>query len=227
MKDAIKNILVISFIFLSLVTRAESDIDNLTQFKISSLQVFSSFSSYIYFQGDDRNRTRLLNAMRRGDQEISLLPETEVELKLKWKQISEYVKSYQSYNFDGANMSLEGGWSILQGELNNMIVANGIGQAEGIDIVQIKMESILTQYMAYANSTTGGYGVSSGGIPLEKQINSMTAGLVALAQADDKYQTLLRKWNYIKRTLLAYNSNVAPFVVMHTFDKMRDIIADY
>ena len=69
--------------------------------------------------------------------------------------------------------------------------------------------------------------MSSCDIPLEKQINNRTEELAALAQADDQYQPLLRKWNYIRRTLLAYNSNVAPFVVMHTFDKMRIMIASY
>ena len=219
--------LLISFMFLSLLCRAESDIEDITQFKIASLQVFSSFSSFIYFQGDDRNRVRLAEAKIRGDQFISSLPDSEVELKLKWKEVSEYVAVYQIHNFDGVDMSLEGGWSILQNELNSITAARSIGKAGRMDEIQITMESILSQYMAYANSTTGGYGVSSGEIPLEKQINNMTEELVALAQADDQYQPLLRKWNYIRRTLLAYNSNVAPFVVMHTFDKMRTMIASY
>jgi len=219
--------LLISFMFLSLLCRAESDIEDITQFKIASLQVFSSFSSFIYFQGDDRNRTRLTEAKIRGDQLISSLPDSEIELKLKWKEISAYVALYQSHNFDGMDMSLEGGWSILQNELNGITKSRGIGQIGRMDEVQIKMESILSQYMAYANSTTGGYGVSSGDIPLEKLINNMTEELIALAQVDEQYQPLLRKWNYIKRTLLAYNSNVAPFVVMHTFDRMRTMIASY
>ena len=225
MKDTIKKIVVFSFIFLSLTTRAESNVDNLNQFKISSLQVFSSFSSFIYFQGDDRSRTRLFNAMAGGNKAISSLSEKEVELKLKWKKISDYVTSYQAHNFDGVDMSLEGGWSILQGELSKIIAERNVAPVEGIVDIQIKMESILTQYMAYANSTTGGYGVSYGSIPLEDQIKTLKQKLTDLAQADAKYQPLLRKWSYIQGTLLAYNSNVAPFVVLHTFDGMRKMIA--
>ena len=227
MKDTIKKALVFSFIFLSLATRAESNVDNLNQFKISSLQVFSSFSSFIYFQGDDRNRTRLLTAMASGDKTNSLLSDEDVELKLKWKQISDYVASYQAHDFDGADMSLEGGWSILQGELSKIIAERNVAPVEGIADIQIKMESILTQYMAYANSTTGGYGVSYGSIPLEDQIKTLKQKLTDLAQADAKYQPLLRKWSYIQGTLLAYNSNVAPFVVLHTFDGMRKMISEY
>jgi len=48
-----------------------------------------------------------------------------------------------------------------------------------------------------------------------------------LVAKDAKYKPLARKWGYIEKTLLAYNSNVAPFVVMHTFDKMRTMIASY
>jgi len=224
---AVNILIALSFIFLSTASRAEPQTENLVQFKIASLQLFSSFSSYIYFQGDDRNRERLLKAVRRGDQAITVLPDTNVELKLKWKQITDYVDSYKSYNFDGVDMSLEGGWSILQKELNDIIAKHQMGELVGVNSVQIKMESILSQYMGYANSTTGGYGVSYSDTPLEDQITHIKQELVNLAKADDKYQPLAKKWNYIQGTLLAYNSNVAPFVVLHTFDSMRKMIASY
>ena len=225
MNKAIKIVLAVSFIFVSLASRAESGSHPMIQFKISSLQLFSSFSSFIYFQGDDRNRTRLLNAKNRGDQAIAALPDSEVELKLKWKEISEYVESYQSYNFDGVDMSLEGGWSILQRELNELIAGKEVAKATGISAIQINMETILSQYMGYANSTTGGYGVSYGDTPLEDQIKSLQQEIIILADVDSQYQPLVKKWSYIQGTLLAYNSNVAPFVVLHTFDGMRKMIA--
>lgn len=218
-------LLLIGLIFVSLSSRAESDGYPMIQFKISSLQLFSSFSSFIYFQGDERSRTRLLNAKNRGDQTIAALPEPAVELKLKWQEISEYVESYQSHNFDGVDMSLEGGWSILQRELNELIAGKEIAKATGISAIQIQMETILSQYMGYANSTTGGYGVSYGDAPLEDQIKSLQQELTTLANADSRYQPLVKKWSYIQATLLAYNSNVAPFVVLYTFDGMRKMIA--
>lgn len=227
MKQSIIIVFAISFMFLSLASRAESDVDDFVQFKIASLQLFSSFSGFIYFEGDDRNRTRLLTAKNLGDQAISSLPESETKLKIKWKQISAYVESYQTHNFDGVDMSLEGGWSILQYELNEIIAARGIRQAKGIEATQIKMEGILSQYMAYINSTTGGYGVSYGDEPLEEKIKNMTQELSALAQENKKYQKLFKKWSYIQGTLIAYNSNIAPFVVLHIFDSLRKIIARY
>ena len=227
MKHFIKKILVTSFIFLSLATRAEPDTNDFVQFKISSLQLFSSFSSFIYFQGDDRSRTRLINAISRGDQAISRLPDSEVELKLKWEVMSDFVESYQAHNFNGADMSLEAGWSIHQRELNDIVAGRDANKVNEISGVQIKMETILSQYMGYANSTTGGYGVSYGDVSLEEQIEIIKQELVRLAQEDVQYQPLLRKWSYIQGTLLAYNSNVAPFVVLHTFESMRKIIASY
>jgi hypothetical protein len=226
-KRSIPKVLIISLAFFSLLSHGDEYSDKVTQFKISSLQLFSSFSSFIYFQGDNRNRIRLMNAKNLGDQAISELPDSEVALKLKWKQVSDYVNDYQAYEFNGADMSLEGGWGLLQGELNVVISDLGLSAPKGISGIQVDLEVILGQYMAFANSTTGGYGVSNNDIPLEDQINTMTQTLIALAQADVKYQPLLRKWNYIRSTLLAYNSNVAPFVVMHTFDSMRTMIAEY
>jgi len=231
----VKILLVISIIFLPSVSRAESDYNNIVQFKITSLQLFSSFSSFIYFQGDDKNRKRLLTAKAQADAAVSTLSGSSVELKLKWQQISDYIESYQAHNFDGSNMSLEAGWSILQGELNNIISMlethsislSGAVVPLKIDNIRIKMETILSRYMVYANSTTGGYGVSYGETPLEEEIMTMKQELTELAQTETKYRSLLKKWNYIESTLLAYNSNIAPFVVLHTFDRMRKMIASY
>jgi hypothetical protein len=226
-KKYIKKSFAIILFSLPLICSAESNNDNLLQFKISSLQLFSSFSAFIYFQGDDRNRTRLMNAKTKGDQAISQLPDSEVRLKLKWIDISDFVASYKSHRFDGLDMSMEAGWSIHQKELIAILAERNTVEATGIADIQIKMETILSQYMGYANSTTGGYGVSYGNVSLEEQINIMQKELSELVQADNKYQSLFKQWNYIQTALLAYNTNVAPFVVLHTFDRMRKIIASY
>jgi hypothetical protein len=223
-----KSFLIIVFL-LPMVCSAESNNDNLLQFKISSLQLFSSFSAFIYFQGDDRNRSRLLNAKKKGDQAISLLPDSEVKLKLKlkWIEISNFVASYKTHRFDGLDMSMEVGWSIHQKELIAILAERNKVETTGIADIQIKMETILSQYMGYANSTTGGYGVSYGSVSLKEQIEIMQEELSELAQADNKYQSLFEQWSYINKALLAYNTNVAPFIVLHTFDRMRKIISGY
>ena len=225
MKQFIKTILIINFAFLSLFSHAEEYADKVTQFKISNLQLTSYISSFIYFQGDDRNRNRLLNAKNLGDQAISRFPESEVKLKLKWQQVSDYITNYQSSDFDGENMSIGGGWDILHGELSLMISALESPSPGSISDIQVNLESILSRYMTFANSTAGGYSVKNSDTPLEEEIKSMDQALSGLAQADAKYLPLLRKWKYILGTLLAYNSNVAPFVVLHTFDGMRKMIA--
>lgn len=224
-KILIKKAFVIILFSLPVVCSAESNNDNLLQFKISSLQLFSSFSAFIYFQGDDRNRARLMNAKKKGNQAISLLPDSEV--KSKWIDISNFVASYKTHRFDGLDMSLEAGWSIHQKELIAILAERHTVEATGIADIQIKMETILSQYMGYANSTTGGYGVSYGNVSLEEQIKIMQKELRELAQADNKYQSLFKQWSYIQKPLLAYNTNVAPFIILHTFDRMRKIIAGY
>lgn len=210
-----------------MASKAESNTDEFAQFKISSLQLFSSFSSFIYFQGDDRNRARLQNAKKQGDIALSSLPDTEVALRAKWRQITEYVESYEFHDFDGVDMSLEGGWSIHQNEFNKIIDERAASKIDAINELQIRMETILSQYMAYANSTTGGYGVSVSGISLDKQIDNMTTEISGLVETSEKFKPLQKRWNYIQGTLLAYNSNVAPYVVLHTFEGMRKMIASY
>lgn len=237
MEHIIKKALCISLLFFSLAVRAESDIDGFTQFKISSLQLVSSFSSFIYFEGDKRNQLRLQQAKIKGDQALAQLAIPNAELTLKWQQISDYLDSSQGSEFD---VNLEAGWSILQGELSQIINVyeaalvseKGASMQSNSDVknisrLQVKMETILSRYMAFANSTLGGYGISSKGTPLEEQIQSVSVEMKELAAQDIKYKPLANKWGYIDKTLLAYNSNVAPFVVMHTFEKMRKIIAAY
>jgi hypothetical protein len=236
-KHIIKKALCFSFLFFSLAVRAESDIDGFTQFKISSLQLVSSFSSFIYFEGDKRNQLRLQQAKIKGDQALAQLTIPNAELTLKWQQISDYLDSSQGSEFD---VNLEAGWSILQGELSQIINVyeaalvsekgasmQSNSDAKNIIRLQVEMETILSRYMAFANSTWGGYGISSMGTPLEQQIQSVSVEMKGLAAQDVKYKPLANKWGYIDKTLLAYNSNVAPFVVMHTFEKMRKIIAAY
>jgi hypothetical protein len=236
-KHIIKKALCFSFLFFSLAVRAESDIDGFTQFKISSLQLVSSFSSFIYFEGDKRNQLRLQQAKIKGDQALAQLTIPNAELTLKWQQISDYLDSSQGFEFD---VNLEAGWSILQGELSQIINVyeaalvsekgasmQSNSDAKNIIRLQVEMETILSRYMAFANSTWGGYGISSMGTPLEQQIQSVSVEMKGLAAQDVKYKPLANKWGYIDKTLLAYNSNVAPFVVMHTFEKMRKIIAAY
>lgn len=210
----------------SLVTRADAANDTFVKFQISSLQLFSSFSSFIYFQGNERNIKRLLAARDNSNRMIAALPDDEVELRAKWKDINDYIEKHKDHQFDGADMSLEAAWSIHQREFNKIINKRTAGDIRVIDNIQIKMEAILSQYMGYANSTTGGYGVSFADVPLEQLIANLSKELDALVEADDKYKELNKLWNYIQKTLLAYNSNVAPFVVIHTYERMRKEIAN-
>jgi hypothetical protein len=122
---------------------------------------------------------------------------------------------------------MEAGWGIHQKELIATLAESQAIEATGITDIQIKMETILSQYMGYANSTTGGYSSSYGDLSLEEQIKILQKELSELAQADNKYQPLLKQWSYIQTALLAYNTNIAPFVVLHTYDRMRKIIASY
>ena len=229
--------LVVTLLFFSLFSRAESNIDNVIQFKIASLQLLSSFSAFIYFEGDELNSSRLNESKKNGDKALVKLSTENPELSLKWHQISDYVESSQGRDFD---VNLEAGWSVLQEELNHIIAlqenkstyseASGSSEVSSKNTIiqlHLKMESILSRYMAFANSTLGGYGISSQGIPLEEEITAVSLKLAQLVEQDEKYKLLAKKWGYIEKTLLAYNSNVAPYVVMYTFEKVRKIIASY
>lgn len=236
-----------SIVFTS-YTYADSNNRALIEFKLASTQLSASFSAFLYFQGDKRNILRLHSARKKGDEALAKLTPSSAELSKRWNNIVYYLEKNSGHQFDDSDISLDVSWSLLQRELNEELEKTFLNEskelisskkdlevvservdsnvpflAKSIDILnlQLKMESILSQYMTFSNATTGSYGSIRNEVPFEQQVENITNEMEALSENTNQFDSLKRNWKYIKKTLLAYNSNIAPYIVLHTFDKMR------
>ena len=88
--------------------------------------------------------------------------------------------------------------------------------------LQIEIERLLSQYMKLANSTTGGYGVSRSGDPIEAKVERISK---MMSQLEDKpaLNKIKRKWAYIEKTILKYNEDIAPYIVIHVVNDLRKL----
>lgn len=203
----------------------------LLSFEISSHQLSSAFSAFIYFEGGEKHLKRVQQAVASSEQRFQALEDKPAGLQTAWSVVKAHVKRYESHVFNGVDMSLEGGWSLALNKLQSEIEALKAAQPVEADQQQsihyqalsfnLSLENLLSQYMSIANSTTGGYGVSRGDLSIEDRVAMTETLLMALKKSGQNVDAVNRKWQYIKKTILAYNSNIAPFVVIHTIETIR------
>lgn len=225
-----KFLVLLTTLVFSSSTFANFDNRALIEFKLASVQLSASFSAFLYFKGDKRNILRLHSARKKGDEALAKLTLSSSVLNQRWQNIVYYLEKNSGHQFDDSDIGLGVSWSLLQRELNeelHALMANNNGEVTAshnsmsLLTLQLKMENILAQYMTFSNATTGSYGSIRNEIPFEVQIEKISDDIEQLSLNTEKLDNLKRNWQYIKRTLLAYNSNIAPYIVLHTFDKMR------
>jgi len=203
----------------------------LLNFEISSHQLSSAFSAFIYFEGGDKHLRNINQALTNTEAQLQALTIKNAGLEKAWADAKAHVERYEGHVFNGFDMSLEGGWSLVQNAMQAEILAlkqtNPVsdeakqGQIYLLLSFRLSLEELLAQYMSIANSTTGGYGVSRGELSIEDRVAMTEDLLQKLKSSGANVDAINRKWQYIKKTILAYNSNIAPFVVIHTVDTIR------
>jgi hypothetical protein len=204
----------------------------LIEVKLATLQLSSAYSAFVYFQGDKRNLKRLQAALDKGNEALTSLNVPSSNLHKKWQKSIEHINSIQAVQFDGSDIGHDVKWSLLQKDLNAELakLESASKEVTAVDSIfelltlQLKMENLLSQYMTFSNAITGSYGSIRNEIPFEQQVENITTGLASFEVNNENINKVRSKWKYIKKTLLAYNSNVAPFVVLHTYDKIRSEI---
>lgn len=223
--------LILMVLSLPAWSQANAEDFPLLSFEVSTQQLSSAFSAFIYFEGGEKHLKRVKSAVAHSEDLFQALPDKTPALNNAWYAAKAHVKQYEGHVFNGFDMSLEGGWSLAQNALQAEIQALKNAQPVSADLQQDKayqtlsfnlaLETLLSQYMSIANSTTGGYGVSRGDLSIEDRVAMTESLLMTLKDSGQNVDAINRKWQYIKKTILAYNSNIAPFVVIHTIETIR------
>lgn len=80
--------------------------------------------------------------------------------------------------------------------------------------------------MAMTN-VMGSVGIMAGSIDLNAKIIEVSEMLILLNSQDTYLKRVEKKWDFINKVLLKYNTNLAPFIVLHSYEKMRKNINKY
>ena len=226
---------IVSTVLLFLVS-SFSVAEDLIDFEISIKQMSSHYRAFIFFDGEEKYKKSLLSIASQASKYDEIL-EDKPQLSVRWKAfINQLNRSFE----DGSavhDVNLQANWTLKSDELNNALneeIKNNLPKAldenpesqSYVRLVLLKMERILTSYMILTNPV-GSYGISAETIDIDLQVVEVTAMLERLNLENESLKRVARKWNFIKRVLIKYNTKVAPFVVLHSYDKMRKDIDQY
>jgi hypothetical protein len=222
---------IVLFLSSSLST-AEDFID----LEISINQMSSYYRAYIFFEGDERYKKPILAIAANASNYDDLLSD-KPKLLQRWRIFIEQVNR----GFEGVgasrNINLHGNWTLKNVELRNALNNELKEHAENkqsadpkskyyVRLLLLRMEKILTAYMSLTNPL-GGLGVSAESIDLEAEILEVSNMLTLINPQDDALKRVAKKWAFVKRVLLKYKTRIAPYVVIHGYEKIREDIGEH
>lgn len=211
--------LAVLLLFLFLPSLSQANSSELQQLELLSYRLSSSFATFIFFEGQQEYLQQARQHLLDGNQLLSAIPDQHPEIHKKWSETEQFIAQNTNRSFEGFDMTLEAGWSLLTLDLQeNIATLNPRENSSAAFKLQLELEQILVHYMKFANSTAGGYGVSRAQDTIEDKVARAEHLIKQHYPANKRLQ---RKWAYIKKTILAYNSNTAPYIVMRVFDDMR------
>jgi uncharacterized protein YukE len=204
--------------------------------EISINQMSSYYRAYIFFEGDERYKKPILAIAANSSNYDDLLSD-KPKLLQRWRIFIEQVNR----GFEGVgasrNINLQANWTLKNVELRNALNNELKEHAENkqsadpkskyyVRLLLLRMEKILTAYMSLTNAL-GGLGVSAESIDLEAEILEVSNMLTLINPQDDALKRVAKKWAFVKRVLLKYKSRIAPYVVIHGYEKIREDIGEY
>jgi len=215
-------LLALWLVAVSHAAGAQTAPKELQQLELLSYQLSSSFGAFIYFEGQQEYLQKAKQNLADGRQILTTLEGQHPQVHKLWQQAEQFIEDNTNRSFEGVDMTLEASWGLLTIQLQDAIAdLTLLKYSNQAMALQSELEQILALYIKFANSTVGGYGVSRSDKSIEQRVEDVQQQ-IDQHFADDK--RLQRKWSYIKRTVLAYNSNTAPYIVMKVFDDMRAML---
>jgi hypothetical protein len=224
------------FTFILFLFSSLSVAEDLIEFETSINQISSYYRAYIFFEGDNRYKNSILKITSKASDFDALL-NNRPQLKLKWRAFVDQLHLGLEDENSSLNINAQGHWEIKAYELNNAL-NNEVKKSlknkqledphseQSIRLLLLKMERILTSYMAMTN-VMGSVGIMAGSIDLNAKIIEVSEMLILLNSQDTYLKRVEKKWDFINKVLLKYNTNLAPFIVLHSYEKMRKNINKY
>jgi hypothetical protein len=213
-----------------------STAEDFTDLEISINQMSSYYRAYIFFEGDGKYKKPILAIASKASNYDDLLGD-KPQLLQKWRVFIEQVNR----GFEGAdasrNINLQANWTLTNAELRNALnkeLKEHVENKQSADpkskyyvrLLLLRMEKILTAYMSLTNAL-GGLGVSAESIDIEAEILEVSNMLTLIDPQDDALKRVAKKWAFVKRVLSKYKTRIAPYVVIHGYEKIREDIGKH
>ncbi|WP_419812659.1 hypothetical protein [Bacterioplanoides sp.] len=212
-------LIILPLLFIASLSYADTELEEL---ELLSYRLSSAFAAFIFFEGQADYLNSAKKILAEGSQRLKTLENQHSDIHSLWHQAEDFIANNTNRSFDGTDATLEAGWSLMTLELQEKIsTINQNSYSSNAIRLQIEMEQVLANYMRYANSSFGGYGISRSGRTIEERVADIDKMIPEYFPDNRRLQN---KWRFIRRTLLAYNEQTSPYIVFRTFDDMRKII---
>lgn len=204
--------------FFTSITHAANRFEEL---ELLSYQTSSAFNAFIYYEGQEQEHLQQAKRyLAKGHVLTNNIEGDTAELAKLWQQADDFIAEHSSESAVGIDGGRDANWMLITQQINKILSkVNQEYSSEQIRL-QVEMEKTLSMYMQYINSPVGGYSVLQSEITIDERVQTVSELLEKNSAINKR---LRRKWGYIKKTLLAYNSNAAPFIILRVYEDMRKI----
>lgn len=209
--------------------------DDFIDFEISANQLSSNYRAYIFFDGDRKYKKSIAAIVAKAssfDETLSEKP----QIRQQWHKLIEQVTRVLEDDNNIRNVNTQAHWEVMLGDLNRTLKEVESGSynqqfkdpksADYIRLLLLRMEKTLASYMALTNPV-GGLGISAESPNLEVKITEISEMLLLVNAQDDALKRVIKKWDFVKKILLKYNTDTAPYIVLHSYKKIRIDIAKH
>lgn len=204
--------------------------DDFIDFEIAANQLSSNYRAYIFFDGDRKYKESIADIVSKSSSFDTILSE-KPQLLGQWHKLIELVNRVTDDESNIRNVNTQAHWEVMLGNLNRTLkeeVESGSynqqfkdpKSADYIRSLLLRMEKTLASYMALTNPV-GGLGISAESPDLEVKISEISEMLLLVNSQDEALKRVIKKWNFVKKILLKYNTDTAPYVVLHSYKKIR------
>lgn len=208
--------IAIALLLISSFSKAETKYETL---ELLSYQVSSSFSAYIFFEGQQQHFSRAHRLLRDGLKLLNTNESEHPELVQLWQQAQTFIDEHE--NNLSADPGREANWMIISQKINSTLSSiNKTYSSEDIRL-RIELEKVLALYMKFANAPAGGFAVLLSDGNIDEHVNNISAMLKNNTASSSR---LRKQWRYIRKTLLNYNTSAAPYIVMKVVGDMSNIL---
>ncbi len=216
---------VLLFLFSAL-----SAADDFIDFEISANQMSSYYRAYIFFDGDKKYSKPLLAITSKASVYDGILKD-KPQLLIQWHKLIELVHTVLADETNIRNVNTQAHWEVMSGAMNRTLeeeVKDDLYNKQFEDpksnnylrLLLLRMEKTLAVYMALTNPV-GGLGISAESPDLDSKILEISNMLTLINPQDASLKRVDKKWNFVKKILLKYKTNTAPFIVLHSYEKIR------